>query len=184
MEKSLSVMIKIIAFWEKVWHKQIFSAFKKGAFLSLFKFFRKLPTWPTHGTSMGRYVIIFHLASIFWNCATVTSWKSGLNLPTLKIFISVLSDKAVLGQGLQNNKYRNFKNMKGHCVYWENMCCEDTCCPLDNVLFTSLTYIGIVLCARHRHSFKKVNTNYTVIGSQKAWWNTASPISLCMWVKK
>ena len=43
---------------------------------------------------------IFRLAPIFRNHVTgyitVTSWKSGLNLPAIKIFIFVLSNKAVL----------------------------------------------------------------------------------------
>ena len=100
------------AFWKKVCPKQVFSACEKGAFVRVSVYFGNMPNFaglwlqpPTHRDSWGIIGKITSVAFIWYLVAlcvttslvTIASWKSGLILSSLKMLISVLSDKAVLG---------------------------------------------------------------------------------------
>ena len=111
MEKSLSVFEGQL-FEKKVCQKQVFSACEKGAFFSVSVYFGNMPNFaglwcPNHLTHRDSWGIIGKIISIvfIWylvvlcvtaSLVTIASWKSGLVLSSLKILISVLSNKAVL----------------------------------------------------------------------------------------
>ena len=111
MEKSLSVL-EWQLFEKKVRPKQVFSACEKGAFFSVSFYFGNMPNFaglwcPNHLTHRDSWGIIGKIISVafIWylvvlcvtaSLVTIASWKSGLILSSLKMLISVLSNKAVL----------------------------------------------------------------------------------------
>ena len=110
---KISLSLQMTAFWKKVCQKQVFCACENGAFFSLLDFFGKMPNFAglwcpnylTQGYSWGIIGKIISVAFIWYlvvlcvtdSLVTIASWKSGLILSTLKMLISVLSNKAVLG---------------------------------------------------------------------------------------
>ena len=110
---KISLSLQMTAFWKKVCQKQVFCACENGAFFSLLDFFGKKPNFAglwcpnylTQGHSWGIIGKIISVAFIWYlvvlcvteSLVTIASWKSGLILSTLKMLISVLSNKAVLG---------------------------------------------------------------------------------------
>ena len=118
MEKSV-IGLRMIAFWKKVCQKQVFSACEKGAFFSNSVYFGKMPNFaglwcPNRLTHRDSWGIIGKIISIAFNwylvvlcvtasLVTIGSWKSGLILSSLKMLISVLSNKAVLDPGDQTD---------------------------------------------------------------------------------
>ena len=110
---KIIIGLRMTAFWKKVCQKQVFSACEKGAFFSVSVYFGNMPNFaglwcPNHLTHRDSWGIIGKIISIafIWylvvlcvtaSLVTITSWKSGLILSSLKMLISVLSNKAVLG---------------------------------------------------------------------------------------
>ena len=104
--------LRMIAFWKKVYPKKVFSACEKGAFFSVSVYFGNMPNFAglwcpnrlTHRDSWGIIGKIISIAFIWYlvvlcvtaSLVTIASWKSGLILSSLKMLISVLSNKAVL----------------------------------------------------------------------------------------
>ena len=92
--------------------KQVFSACEKGAFFSVSFYFGNMPNFaglwcPNHLTHRDSWGIIGKIISVafIWylvvlcvtaSLVTIASLKSGLILSSLKMLISVLSNKAVL----------------------------------------------------------------------------------------
>ena len=70
---NIFICLWTIAFWKKVCHKQVFSTCEKGAFFSVFEFFRKMPNFaglwcPNHLTyrdSWGVYEKIISISFIW-----------------------------------------------------------------------------------------------------------------------
>ena len=107
------VGLRMTACWKKVSEKQVSSAYEKGAFFSVSVYPGNMPNFaglwcPNHLTHRDSWGIIGKIISVafIWylvvlcvtaSLVTITSWKSGLILSSLKMLISVLSNKAVLG---------------------------------------------------------------------------------------
>ena len=95
--------------------KQVFSACEKGAFFSLLDIFGKMLNFaglwcPNHLTYIDSWGIIGKIIFVsfiwyvfYWNCATceakMTSWKSGLILSALKMYIYIQCIKLSLPVG-------------------------------------------------------------------------------------
>ena len=104
--------LRMIAFWKNGCQNQVFSASEKGAFFSISVYFGIMPNFaglwcPNHLTHRDSWGIIKKIISVafIWylvvlcvttSLVTIASWKSGLILSSLKMLISVLSNKAVL----------------------------------------------------------------------------------------
>ena len=109
---KISIGLWMRAVWKKVCQKQVFSACEKGAFFSVSVYFGNMPNFAglwclnhvTHRDSWGIIGKIISVAFIWYlealcvttSLVTIASWKSGLILSSLKMLISVLSNKAVL----------------------------------------------------------------------------------------
>ena len=101
-------------FGKKCAKESFFSACEKGAFFSISVYFGNMPNFaglwcPNHLTHRDSWGIIGKIISVafIWylvvlcvtaSLVTIASWKSGLILSSLKMLISVLSNKAVLGK--------------------------------------------------------------------------------------
>ena len=115
---KIIIGLRMTAFWKKVCQKQVFSACEKGAFFSVSVYFGNMPNFaglwcPNHLTHRDSWGIIGKIISIafIWylvvlcvtaSLVTIASWKSGLILSSLKMLISVLSNKAVLASAKEN----------------------------------------------------------------------------------
>ena len=150
------------AFLKKVRQKEIFTACEKGAFFSVSVYFGNMPNFArlwclnhlTHRDSWGIIGKIISVAFIWYlavlcvsaSLVTIASWKSGLILSSVKILISVLSNKAVLGRHKghyiklvcwtfsKNSRQKNSASKKTHGHFWPKNSCVGIFEALTNKL--------------------------------------------------